>query len=196
MRSDPGRPLSSNPAARNLFRAGESDLQQASANQGDAWLVRRVKESAMNKYFLFALLFLSLSSSQRVVAIDDLKLNAALDYSSDSLDGALITGSDVKSGFEAGKPNYVIIYGEGCFNSKRQARRTVELYNKYRSQVHFVVIDLDAQRSPAQQQLVKQYYKGYIPHVLVLDAQGTPLYNQTGEVDSQVIEDVVQKSLK
>jgi hypothetical protein len=62
--------------------------------------------------------------------------------------------------------------------------------------VHFVVVDLDAQRSPVQQQLVKQYYKGYIPHVLVLDAQGTPLYNQTGEVDSQVIEDIVQKSLK
>jgi hypothetical protein len=150
----------------------------------------------MNKHFVFALLFLSLSSSQRVFAIDDLKLNAKLDYSSDGLDGALITGSNANSGFEAGKPNYVIIYGEGCFNSKRQARRTVELYDKYRSQVHFVVIDLDAQRSPAQQQLVKQYYKGYIPHVLVLDAQGTPLYNQTGEVDSQVIEDIIQKSLK
>jgi hypothetical protein len=150
----------------------------------------------MNKYFVLALLFLSLSSSQRVFAMDDLKLNGNLDYSSDSLDGALIAGSDAKSGFIAGKPNYVIIYGEGCFNSKRQARRTVELYNKYRSQVHFVVIDLDAQQSPAQQQLVKQYYKGYIPHVLVLNAQGTPLYNQTGEADSRVIEDIVQKSLK
>jgi hypothetical protein len=46
-------------------------------------------------------------------------------------------------GTESGKPNYVIIYGEGCFNSKRQAQRTVELHNKYRSRVHFVVIDLD-----------------------------------------------------
>lgn len=37
--------------------------------------------------------------------------------------------------------NYVIIYGEGCFNSKRQARRTVDLCSKYRSKVHFVVIE-------------------------------------------------------
>lgn len=128
-------------------------------------------------------------------AIDNLKLNSNLNYGSDSLDGALITGSDPQSGFVAGKPNYVIIYGEGCFNSKRQARRTVELYNKYRSQVHFVVVDLDVQRSPEQQQLVKQYYKGYIPHVLVLDAHGTPLYNQSGEVESRAIEDIFQKSL-
>jgi hypothetical protein len=96
--------------------------------------------------------------------------------------------------FVPGKPNYVIIYGEGCFNSKRQARRTVELYNKYRSQVHFVVVDLDVQRSP-EQTLVRQYHKGYIPHVLVLDARGEPPYNQSGEVESRVIEEIFQKSL-
>jgi hypothetical protein len=61
--------------------------------------------------------------------------------------------------------------------------------------VHFVVVDLDVPRSPEQQQLVKQYYKGYIPDVLVLDAHGTPLYNQSGEVESRVIEDIFQKSL-
>ena len=116
-------------------------------------------------------------------AIDNLKLNSQLDYSSDSLDGPLITGDDAQAGFVAGKTNYVIMYGEGCFNSKRQARRTVELYNKYRNQVHFVVVDLDAKRSPEQQKLVKQFYKGYIPHVVVLDANGNPLYNSSGEVE-------------
>src|ERR1700694_4577832 len=138
---------------------------------------------------------ISMLSSPLLFAIDNLKLNSKLDYTSDSLDGPLISGDDAESGFVPGKINYVIIYGEGCFNSKRQARRTVELYNKYRSQVHFVVVDLDVQRSPEQQQLVKQYYKGYIPHVLVLDIQGTPLYNQTGEVESQFIEDIFQKAL-
>ena len=127
-------------------------------------------------------------------AIDNLKLNSQLNYSSDSLDGPLITGDDALSGFVAGKTNYVIMYGEGCFNSKRQARRTVELYNKYRNQVHFVVIDLDAKRSPEQQKLVKQFYKGYIPHVVVLDANGNPLYNSSGEVDSKEIEGVFAKS--
>jgi hypothetical protein len=149
----------------------------------------------MKQCFVLVLAFLSLAAAPSSFAIDNLKLNSNLDYHSDSLDGALITGSDAQSGFVSGKPNYVIIYGEGCFNSKRQARRTVELYNKYRSQVHFVVVDLDVQRSPEQQRLVKQYYKGYIPHVVVLDAHGAPLYNQSGEVESQVIEDIFQKAL-
>jgi thiol-disulfide isomerase/thioredoxin len=127
-------------------------------------------------------------------AIDNLKLNSQLDYSSDSLDGPLITGDDAQAGFVAGKTNYVIMYGEGCFNSKRQARRTVELYNKYRNQVHFVVVDLDAKRSPEQQKLVKQFYKGYIPHVVVLDPNGNPLYNSSGEVESKEIEAVFAKS--
>src|SRR6202165_593227 len=138
---------------------------------------------------------ISMLSSPLLFAIDNLKLNSKLDYTSDSLDGPLISGDDAQSGFVPGKPNYVIIYGEGCFNSKRQAQRTVELYIKHRSQVHFVVVDLDIQRSPEQQKLVKQYYKGYIPHVLVLDAHGEPLYNQSGEVESRVVEEIFQKSL-
>jgi hypothetical protein len=101
-----------------------------------------------------------------VFAVDNLRLNQHLNYGRDSLDGPLIAGTDARSGFVSGKINYVIMYGEGCFNSKRQARRTVELYNRYRCQVHFVVIDLDVQRSPEQQQLVKKYYTGSIPHVL------------------------------
>jgi hypothetical protein len=143
---------------------------------------------------IIRLLWLLLLAAPSLLAIDNLKLNPNLDYGSDSLDGPLITGTNAQSGFVSGKTNYVIMYGEGCFNSKRQARRTVELYNKYRSHVHFVVVDLDVQRSPEQQDLVKRYYKGYIPHVLVLDAHGEPLYNQSGEVDSGVIEDLFKRS--
>jgi hypothetical protein len=141
---------------------------------------------------LRAALLLSLSS--QLFGIDNLKLNSKLDYSSDSLDGPLITGEDAQSGFVSGKTNYVIIYGEGCFNSKRQARRTVELYNKYRDQVHFVVVDLDEKRSPDQQKLVKEYYEGSIPHVLILDANGKPLYNSPGEVDSKHISSIFEQS--
>ena len=60
--------------------------------------------------------------------------------------------------------------------------------------MHFVVVDLDAKRSPEQQKLVKQFYKGYIPHVVVLDANGNPLYNSSGEVESKEIEAVFAKS--
>ncbi|HEX6503047.1 MAG TPA: hypothetical protein VF011_07335 [Terriglobales bacterium] len=146
----------------------------------------------MTKTLLSVVFLISLSS--QVFGIDNLKLNSKLDYSSDSLDGPLITGDDALSGFVPGKTNYVIIYGEGCFNSKRQARRTVELYNKYRNQVHFVVVDLDEKRSPEQQNLVKAYYQGSIPHVLILDANGKPLYNSDGEVDSNHIASIFEQS--
>jgi hypothetical protein len=50
-------------------------------------------------------------------------------------------------------------------------------------------------RSPAQQKVLKQYYQGYIPHVVVLDAHGEPIYNRAGEVRSRVIESALQRAL-
>ena len=147
-----------------------------------------MKRAAFNLFLISAL------AVPAAWGIDNLKLNQKLDYRTDSLDGPLITGDDAQSGFQRGKTNYVIIYGEGCFNSKRQAQRTVDLYNKYRDRVHFVVVDLDLRRSPAQQELVKRYYKGYIPHVAVLDADGKVLYDADGEVASQMIEAVFEQS--
>lgn len=149
----------------------------------------------MIKTRILPLFLLLLSCGQSTLAIENLKLNPKLDYGSDSEDGPLITGDDAESGFVPGMPNYVIIYGEGCFNSKRQAKRTVELYNKYRGKLHFVVIDLDKKRSHEQQMLVKQYYTGYIPHVLVLDASGNALYDHSGEVESSHIEDLFRMAL-
>ena len=127
---------------------------------------------------------------------DNLRINPHLDYSSDSEDGPLITGDHMDEGAAPGKPNYVIIFGEGCFNSKRQARRTVSLYEKYRDRVNFVVVDLDRKRTPAQQQLLKDYYQGYIPHVIVLDKSGKPLYNSSGEVDESHISSVLDLALE
>lgn len=127
---------------------------------------------------------------------DRLKLNPKLDYTSDSQDGPLITGERMDAGFVAGKPAYVILYGEACYNSKRQARRTVDLYEKYKNEVQFVIIDLDHRLSPSQQELKKKYYAGYIPHVVVLDAAGNPLYNASGEVDSSVVSGLLDKTLR
>ena len=127
---------------------------------------------------------------------DNLRLNQHLDYSSDSQDGPLITGEHLEGGAAAGKLNYVIIYGEGCFNSKRQARRTVSLYEKYRDRVNFVIVDLDRPRSREQQELVRKYYPGYIPHVLVLDRVGNPVYNTSGEIEEGKIIGILDGALK
>jgi hypothetical protein len=127
---------------------------------------------------------------------DNLKLNTQLDYNSDSVDGPLITGNDMQTGVAPGKPNYIIIYGEGCFNSKRQARRTVDLYDRYRDRVHFVIVDLDRPQSAAQQQLVQKYYQGSIPDVIVEDRQGRPLYAQAGEVSEDDLSRIFDRALQ
>ena len=127
---------------------------------------------------------------------ENLRLNSKLDYTSDSQDGPLITGDHMEDGFVPGKPAYVILYGEGCYNSKRQARRTVDLYEKYKGRVQFVIVDLDHPLSPAQQDLRDKYYKGYIPHVIVLDASAAALYNSSGEVDEGVISGLLDQALR
>jgi hypothetical protein len=152
------------------------------------------KGSAVKKFCLLTALLLALSLS--AVAAENLHLNQHLDYSSDSHDGPLITGDRMQDSAVAGRPNYVIIYGEGCYNSKRQARRTVSLYNKYKGRVNFVVIDLDEHRSREQNELQQKYYRGSIPHVVILDAKGAPAYNQAGEVDESVISGLLDKLLQ
>jgi len=59
-----------------------------------------------------------------------------------------------------------------------------------------VIVDLDLKHSPAQQALVKKYYRGYIPHVTILDRAGKPLYNDAGEVDESKLSAILDASLK
>jgi hypothetical protein len=127
---------------------------------------------------------------------DNLKLNPKLDYTSDSQDGPLIPGGSMDAGFVSGKPAYVIIYGESCFNSKRLARRTVGLYQMYKGRVQFVIIDIDQHLSREQKDLKKKYFRGYIPHVVVLDASGSAVYNHSGEVDGAAIALLLDKTLR
>jgi thioredoxin-related protein len=87
------------------------------------------------------------------------------------------------------------MYGEGCYNSKRQARRTVALYEKYRGRVNFVIVDLDQPLSPPQSELVKNHYKRSIPHVVVIDKTGKAVYDAAGEVSETEIEGVLDKTL-
>jgi hypothetical protein len=155
----------------------------------------------MRRTFLFASAILAAvifaaSFSLVVRAAENLKLNPKLDYSSDSQDGPLITGDRMSDGAVSGKPNYIIMYGEACYNSKRQARRTVHLYEKYKDRVNFVVVDLDFRSSLAQQELVKKYYTESIPHVTVLDRNGKAVYDDAGEVDEAKISQILDAALR
>ncbi len=59
------------------------------------------------------LLVAVLALSTLAFAGENLKLNDHLDFNSDSQDGRLITGDHMDDGVVAGKPNYVLIIGEG-----------------------------------------------------------------------------------
>ena len=58
-----------------------------------------------------------------------------------------------------------------------------------------MIIDLDKKRSAEQQQLVKDYYKGYIPHVVVLDGSGHAVYNDSGEISESKIAGIFDQLL-
>jgi thioredoxin-like negative regulator of GroEL len=143
-----------------------------------------------------AVLALAAVFAANAFAADNLRLNQRLDYSSDSADGPLITGNHFGAGVQSGQPNYIIIYGESCFNSKRQAKRTVDLYEKYKGRVNFVIVDLDIGQSAAQQELLKKYYQGSIPHVVLLDKFGNAIYNSAGEVGSDQISALLDEALQ
>jgi thioredoxin-like negative regulator of GroEL len=70
------------------------------------------------------------------------------------------------------------------------------LYEKYRGRAHFVIVDLDQRRSPAQQELVKKYYQGYIPHVTILDKNGKAIYDRAGEADESKLSAILDGALK
>jgi hypothetical protein len=151
-------------------------------------------EIAVTKTTFVSVIILLLSTC--AFAGENLKLNPRLDYATDSQDGPLITGDNMDAGVSSGKPTYVLMYGEGCYNSKRQARRTVSLYDKYKGHVQFVIVDLDHGLSPDQEKLRKKYYRGYIPHVVVLDASGGAVYNASGEVEESAVSSVLDKTLR
>ena len=130
------------------------------------------------------------------IAATDLKLNNTLDYNSDSNDGPLVTGKEMTEGDISSKvPTYIIFYQRECYNSKRQARRTVDLYKKYRDRVKFIVIDLDSDMSAGQKELVNRFYRKYIPHVTVLGKKGDILYNSSGEVSTSKISEIIDNEL-
>jgi hypothetical protein len=129
-------------------------------------------------------------------AADNLKLNQHLNFGSDSQDGPLITGDNMDKGIVEGKPNHIIFYGEGWFNSKRQARRFVNLYEKYKDRVNFVVVDVDLKRSKDQQKLVQRFFQGSIPHLTILGKRGEVLYDEAGETSEANISAILDKALR
>ena len=72
----------------------------------------------------------------------------------------------------------------------------MNLYEKYKGRVNFVVVDMDQKRSADQQKLVQRFYQGYIPHLTVLGKKGEVLYDQSGETSEANISAILDKALQ
>ena len=70
------------------------------------------------------------------------------------------------------------------------------MYEKYKGRVRFVIVDLDRSRSAAQEKLVKEYFRGYIPHVTIFGRDGKALYNSSGEIEESRLVSILDKALK
>lgn len=136
---------------------------------------------------MIALLLLLLAAPAILTAAENLHLNPNLNYHRNNHQGPLLTGDNMLEGAKPGMVNYVIFYSEFCYNAKRMAKRTVDLYNQYHNQVHFVVIDFEAGWSDDQNKLVRQYFQKDIPQITILDKSGHAIFNYTGETPKWVL---------
>ena len=133
---------------------------------------------------LIAAFLVLLFTIQIAPAADHLKLKPGLDFMKNAWQGPLIEGENLGDGIEKGKPNYIFMYGEFCFDAKRQALRTVEAYRDYGDRVHFVIIDLSRPVPRlTQMPLVNKYFAGFFPQTTILDADGKVVLDYTGEID-------------
>ncbi len=72
----------------------------------------------------------------------------------------------------------------------------MELYEKYKGTVNFIVVDLDSKMSKKHKKLKDKFYENFIPHVTIIDAKGDVVYDRSGEVHTNTLSKILDKSLK
>lgn len=150
----------------------------------------------MLKRWLAPLLFLLFLAPALTLGADNLVLNPHLNYHKNNHQGPLITGDNMLGTVKPGMVNYIIFYAEFCYNAKRQARTTVNLYHEYRNRVHFVVIDFEYGWSAAQNKLVEKYFVTDIPQIVILDSTGRPVFNYIGQTPQPLLEKWLNAALE
>ncbi len=137
------------------------------------------------RYILTTAVLLALPAL--LTAAENLRMNPRLDYMKNGVQGPLILGDHMDDVVEQGVPNFIIIYAEFCYNAKRQALRTVELYRDYKDSVHFVVINLSQPLTPVQIDLFKKYLSADFPHIIIVDRLGKPVFDYIGETPAATL---------
>lgn len=148
----------------------------------------------MRKYVLTAMALLAVPAL--LTAAENLRMSPGVDYMKNGVQGPLILGDHMDDVVEQGVPNFIFIYAEFCYNAKRQALRTVELYKDYKQSVHFVVMDLSQPLTPAQLDFFKKYLSAGFPHIIILDSLGKPVFDYIGETPAATLVGWLDSSLR
>lgn len=149
----------------------------------------------MTKTRMAAAVILLLIAPVIILGADHLRLNPKLNYQKNNHQGALIFGDHMEEGTKPGMVNYIVFYAEFCYNAKRQARTTVDLYNKYHKRVHFVIVDFEYGWSWVQNKLVMKYFAHNIPQIVILDSKGRPVFNYIGQTPESTLESWLNAAL-
>ena len=131
-------------------------------------------------------------------AAENLRLREGISYVHDVDKGFPIIAEKIDDlKIENNKANFIFFGAAGDLNTNRQAKRVVELYKKYEKHpLKFIVCDVDKVTTPEGKQLIKNFYQGYIPQVVVIDKEGKPAWSHIGEIDNGAIVAQIEKVLQ
>lgn len=161
-------------------------------------IYRLFGNSAISGGLSAALLFCTcLSAPPAGQTAEQLKLRPGISFSQDIDNGFPIVANKMDDlTIETGRPTFIFFGASGDLNTNRQAKRVVDLYRRVQeTPLKFVIVDVDHATSAASKQLIKDYYRGYIPSQVLLDKSGNKVWTQVGEVDHHALQSQVDKVL-
>ena len=91
---------------------------------------------------------------------------------------------------------YILMYSGRSKDGSREMDKAVSLRSRFRDLVRLVAINLETPREPDHQKLVRDYYQGFLPHVVVLRCDGSVIYDAAGPADSRMIGKLLTEELK
>jgi hypothetical protein len=155
----------------------------------------RRKLKAIVRAVLCSLICATAFGARQAWAAEDLKLRSGVSFTQDLDTGFPIVGKDMDDcKIPSGSAAIIFFGASGDLNTNRQAKRFVDLYRKVNAKdLKYVVIDVDHASNDDAKNLVKTYYRGYIPSEVLLDKTGKVAWNHDGECELSVVKSQVDK---
>jgi hypothetical protein len=134
---------------------------------------------------------------QRARAAEELRLKEGISFVQDADNGFPIVAENFDDDtIDPGRPAFIFFGASGDMNTNRQAKRVIELYNIFgKSDVKFILVDVDHPSAKGGAELLKKFYRGYVPSEVIVDRKGNEHLNQIGEIESQLLRKRIEQVL-